>query len=810
MKKITDIYRDKDPLIDIKWKDKKFVIDSWKKIKKNTNDITKVKKLKTIDASGKKKNDIKKLNKLKVKNHNNIIKKLKLFIKELLEKLKKKKQEKTNINNTDTVKTWIKLSFDTSKIKNIFSKKEKQTGDTQKQVSKDTKKQSSFLVKIDSYLEKLKQQREIRKNKFSEEKLNKVQEKLAKQAEKKAIKEEKLAKKLEEKAKKALKPKKPLKKRIFSIRTFVYTSLSIIIVSVLLFLDKMAIEIHVNEWYKKIIEVKNNPTDLELITQNINDSKFNFIFWDILFKPFLLIPNKQIKNGYYIIQWGKKLTKFLDKTVQTYTWVKQLIEKNKWLENIEITNLLYNLRPDLYEINDLLYDTIITYEQIKDFSDKQMAKKLESTLDKMRWLYKLLSIVNRDYDVFLDILWHTKEKKYLVVIQNNDEIRPTWWFMWSLATLTVNNWKVVDFKKEDVYAYEWEINKNYTEKIPAPKWLDKITTSFWLRDSNYFVNVDDSSWSIKKFLNMIDKDVDGVIYINQNTILDLLELVWPIDFEAIDTKITKDNFSLIMSTLVEAEAFRVWTLWTPKQILFDFSELFIAKIKEKKDYKWYIDILLKNLKSRDLMFYSFNSEENNLLWKLWVNWKINYKTLDFAYPVYTSIWGNKSDRYINLKYNKNITKLPNCDYKTNLGITRSHTFTKVEEQQVVDLLNTYKSEKNREDVINIQWRWDNKSYVRVLLPKNAKVVEKEGLTINYFPLLTVVDFYFTTRLRETNSYNIEYTIENKTCKDYDYIFYKQPGIREYELNITGSEAGINEKEIKWDFKYIPKTKKSDK
>jgi hypothetical protein len=42
---------------------------------------------------------------------------------------------------------------------------------------------------------------------------------------------------------------------------------------------------------------------------------------------------------------------------------------------------------------------------------------------------------------------------------------------------------------------------------------------------------------------------------------------------------------MIISTLVEAKIFKVGTLGTPKQILFDFSELFLAKIKEKKDYK---------------------------------------------------------------------------------------------------------------------------------------------------------------------------------------------------------------------------------
>jgi hypothetical protein len=39
-------------------------------------------------------------------------------------------------------------------------------------------------------------------------------------------------------------------------------------------------------------------------------------------------------------------------------------------------------------------------------------------------------------------------------------------------------------------------------------------------------------------------------------------------------------------------------------------------VKKDKNYYEYANILYKNIKSRDLVFYSFNPEENNLLWKL--------------------------------------------------------------------------------------------------------------------------------------------------------------------------------------------------
>ncbi|MDR1987499.1 MAG: hypothetical protein LBQ24_01725 [Candidatus Peribacteria bacterium] len=56
---------------------------------------------------------------------------------------------------------------------------------------------------------------------------------------------------------------------------------------------------------------------------------------------------------------------------------------------------------------------------------------------------------------------------------------------------------------------------------------------------------------------MINYKIDGIIYINQNIILDLLDKIDGVDSKILEQKITKDNFSLIVSTLVEAKVFKV-------------------------------------------------------------------------------------------------------------------------------------------------------------------------------------------------------------------------------------------------------------
>ena len=177
-----------------------------------------------------------------------------------------------------------------------------------------------------------------------------------------------------------------------------------------------------------------------------------------------------------------------------------------------------------------------------------------------------------------------------------------------------------------------------------------------------------------------------------------------------------------------------------------------------------------------------------------MNWIINYnKTIDFNYPVFTSISWNKSDRYIKRKYKKNVTINTDCSIDTKLEIVQSHYFTKDEEVKVNDLLTKYNVE-NKDHILNIQWRWENKQFLRVFLPKNAIVQIEPWMEIKEFDNYLSVELFTNTRRLETINNTIEYTIENKDCREYNYKLYKQPWIRSYDI-----ESDINWENFKFEW-----------
>lgn len=576
-------------------------------------------------------------------------------------------------------------------------------------------------------------------------------------------------------------------KYFFTLTTFKNLSLKfwtvIFIVFIILYIDKIIVVSYINSWYKKIISLKENPTDIKYLKKKLNDAKFDFVVWYTLFKPFLFLDNQSVRNWDNFISWWREITNIWNDLVNIFSKTKDFIS-DKGIENTYLTNLLNNLRWEFQNTEKRINKAIYYYEQVSDLGDDYLEKKLKENINRLHNFKNYLSLINLNMDTILNILWQEKEKKYLVVFQNSDEIRPTGWFMWSMWIVTLFRWKIKSFEKKDVYQFEWDLKKADYDRLKAPKWIIKLTDKFWLRDSNYFVNLKDSSENIRFFIEKSWNDVDGIIYLNQNILLEFLKETGWIEVEWINEAITSENFSELMSILVEAKLFKKWTLWTPKKILFDFMEVFFAKLKDEKDYSKYWKILLENLNKREILFYSFKKEENEIFELLWLWWKIDYQeSLDFIYVVYTSLSWNKSDRYREIKYKKDIIVNPDCSINTDFIISSTHFFSQSKEDEISALFDEYNIEKTASS-LDIQWRGDNYQFVRVLLPKEAIVDNPGKYNIQSLGMKKSLEFFMRTKRSEVATEVISYKIMNNICRKYDFILYKQPWIKSYDINIT--------------------------
>lgn len=591
--------------------------------------------------------------------------------------------------------------------------------------------------------------------------------------------------------------------RFFIWKKFVKKiSISFFVIIIFYFINWLFLQHYINSWYSKLLAISNwNLNDINIENQ-LNEVKQDFIVSDILIKPFLIFPSKNIKDLYFIIKWGKSLSYFLNDSYNYYISLNNNLLSN-WLENINLIDLLNNSEYIYLNFSNNLEATIFYYDKVWNLFNNDIKIKFEKGRFILKKVYNYLTLINRNFDIIKNIFWDDSEKNYLILFQNNDEIRPTWWFIWSMWHITINKWIISNFKNDDIYAYEWEINKNYEDKIKAPEWINKVTDILWIRDSNYKIWFIESSYQMKYFLDLMDKNIDWIIYINQNIILDLLDITWDIFFEQLWENINSDNFSVIFSTLVESKKFKVWLLGTPKKILFDFWKIFINKLITEWKYSQYSKIIFNNISSRDIVLNSFNSDENSLLWKLWLDWNISYMdTLDFSYPVFMSVWWSKTDRYMIRNFSKNIKINDDCSIDTDLKIIQKHHFTSDEENYLNILFDKFEiTDKN---IVFIQWKAINKQFIQVVLPKNAIIKNPWKYIIDENLNNKVVKFYTNTERLETINNTISYKILNEKCLDYDFNFYKQPWIKSYDLDINYNWIKIQEIWLKWDYNFSKK------
>lgn len=153
-------------------------------------------------------------------------------------------------------------------------------------------------------------------------------------------------------------------------------------------------------------------------------------------------------------------------------------------------------------------------------------------------------------------------------------------------------------------------------------------------------------------------------------------------------------------------------------------EVFFKKLQKDAAYFDYVQSLLQDVESRDLMVWSFHPEHQKFLSELKLDGSIEYeKTLDFNFPVYTSLSGNKSDRYMKRKYRQTVTQTGSCDYEVKFEIQSTHDMGKKRRDAIEGFITEYSLETP--NLLQIQGADTNRQYVRILLPKNAQITPQK-------------------------------------------------------------------------------------
>jgi hypothetical protein len=176
---------------------------------------------------------------------------------------------------------------------------------------------------------------------------------------------------------------------------------------------------------------------------------------------------------------------------------------------------------------------------------------------------------------------------YMIMIQNEDELRPTGGFLSAVGLMKIEDGKVTNLTFESSDMVD-DLSKSYPK---APWQLDQYMKSQILlfRDSNWFTNFPTTvEWAKYLYAYTRSKVIDGVIAVDQHVLVDLLKIVGPLNVPGVDIPISSENVLGYMrfAKVYDPPPGISWREWDRKQFIGRLSEPLVKKLLSVDNQTW--------------------------------------------------------------------------------------------------------------------------------------------------------------------------------------------------------------------------------
>lgn len=355
---------------------------------------------------------------------------------------------------------------------------------------------------------------------------------------------------------------------------------------------------------------------------------------------------------------------------------------------------------------------------------EDIQKKLASARTQIGQLIAALLEVDANFDVVLRLLGDKVPHRYLVLLQNNHELRATGGFIGSYLIVDVNDGKIAKMEAKDVYETDGQLK----DIVEPPPGIDQVADRLYMRDANYSPDFPTSAKDIMWFLeHSKGPSVDTVIAIDQTVVESLLTLTGPIVLPNFPFQVRPDNFSNLVSFYTEA---KLSDTVTPKQLLFDLIPAFQKKFADLKELDQLFNIGTALLEEGHVQAYSADSKIQNLITRVGLDGAMVKagKNTDYLSVITTAIGGNKSDRYIATELNHRSVVSAKGRIENELSIKKTHTFSDADADRIRGLISRYGTgELYEEALLFILGQGPNVDYTRVYVPLGSSLQDASGI-----------------------------------------------------------------------------------
>lgn len=373
-------------------------------------------------------------------------------------------------------------------------------------------------------------------------------------------------------------------------------------------------------------------------------------------------------------------------------------------------------------------------------------------------------------------------RTYLVLFQNDKELRPTGGFITAYTIAKVENGKFEPVSSSDIY----NLDEFYKPRVTAPDPIIKYLKGPYLLNSNYRLR--DINWSpdfatsmelfLKEASTVGIKNVDGVIAVDTQLLVNILDVLGPVGvpgFGEYSTKIEpKCNCPQViyeLESFADIEGPVVWSQNEPGKIVFappnyDNRKKIIGPLmnsilantlgQSKEKIPSLFKAAFNSAIDKHILIYMADEKAENALKTFGIAGSVDNSDADYLSIIDANLGGRKSNLYVTQEVEQEVKIAKDGSVEKSVSVT-------------------YKNPAAYDGWLNsVLPNW-----VRVYVPKGSQLMSFDGAETKADPYedlgKTVFAGYFQLRPQGIAKITLTYKLPFKVSGEYNLLLQKQPG-----------------------------------
>ncbi len=428
------------------------------------------------------------------------------------------------------------------------------------------------------------------------------------------------------------------------------------------------------------------------------------------------------------------------------------------------------VKAELGQINPARYP--------EEFMGKAVRAKIVGIQDGVNSFAVIISQAKPLIDLLPTLLGDPNEKTYMLLFQNDGELRPTGGFLTAYAYLKVSRGKITPLNSFNIYDLDARFNKNVTPPDPIKKYLNE--NRWYLRNMNFSPDYKVSMETFSKYVRDLGlPTIDGIIALDTYLPVALLRELGPIgvggwgNFSANnDPRCDCPQVVYILEDIISKPVPGVRV--DRKAVLGPLMHSILANAMGSPKAKWpkFLNIVLEAINQKHVLFYFFEAANQKAAESFNAAGRIRDYDYDYLHINDSNFGGAKSDLFIKREVEQEIT--------TSGGQVRKIV--------TITYTNPRKGSNCNLEAGQLCLNGVYRDYVRLYVPKGSKLVSVVGSEVkeSTFEDLgkTVFDAFFTMRPESSSKLVFTYELPALNLSPYRLLIQKQPGLTSVKHAIT--------------------------